>query len=150
MITDPLVIYPAPSANSFVSLTNADAILDYHVAADIWNQESDDNKKRFLIQAYTWILALEGFEAPVAPDPVPGCLDSAQAYTAIQILININEYNDKLVKSEKVGPVATVYQDQEMLDGDRYPEDVVACLEDHGALETNVVGAVGSIKKTRF
>ncbi len=149
-IQDPLIIYPAVDANSFVSLTSADGFIDYHENADLWDTLSDDDKKRKLIKAYTDINALEGFVAPTAPDPIPGCLDQAQSYTAVQYLVNTQVYDDRRIKQEKLANMSTTYQDTTMLEGDTFPESVVGCLKDYGALQPNQSGAVGAIRKTRY
>ncbi len=146
-IQDALIIYPTADANSFVSLADADGILDYHVQAPLWMELTDDNKKRRLIQAYWRINSLDGFLAPVAPDPIPGCLDTAQALIAIQTLINEEEIEFNRVKQEKVGPMTTTYNTDSVIDSD-IPTSASNCLKDYGVHISNT-SVLSSMRKTR-
>ncbi len=146
-IIDPLVIFPATDANSFVSLTNADAILDYHTKADTWETLNDDDKKRRLIQAYDIINTLEGFEAPVAPDPIPGCLDTAQSLIALQTVINEEAQELNRVTQERVGPMSTSYN-TDYLVGSDIPTSASLCLKDYGVYISNT-SVLSSMRKVR-
>ncbi len=146
-ISNPLIIYPITDANSFVSLTDADAILDYHINASIWVMLSDDDKKRRLINAYSIINDLEGFEAPVAPDPIPGCLDAAQALIAMQTVINDSDAELNRVKSERVGPMSTTYNSDVLILSD-IPSTAKTCLQDYGVYITNT-SVLSSMRKVR-
>ncbi len=145
-----LTIYPTADSNSFITLAEADAINDYNVDAPLWQQQSDDEKMRLLVKAYNAIVSLEGIELPVAPDPIPGCLGPVQAETALNYLVNEFVFNDRRIKTEKTGVLSTTYQDVDLLEPDTFTETSVDCLKSYGALQPNAVGAVGSIRKTRF
>ncbi len=148
MISDALILYDAVGANSFISLTRANEILDYHVKAPLWETQDDDSKKRLLIKAYNDIINLEGIELPVPP--VSSCLEEAQADTALNYLINKDTYDERKIKQEKVGPLSTTYQDVDMLEPDLFTENSVNCLKDLGALQPNSAGALGSVRKSRY
>ncbi len=149
-IIDALLIYPMADANSFITLAEANTSIDYKVDAPLWESQTDDQKKRLLIQAYNDITTLEGIILPVAPDPIPGCLGEVQADTALNYLTNTQTYTDRQVKTEKLGIMSTTYQDIDMLEPDIFTEASVNCLKSFGALEPNSVGAVGSVRKSRY
>ncbi len=146
-----MTIYPSADFNSYISLVDADTILEYHIHYPLWEPLSDDDKIRYLTKAFNDINALDGFVPPdeTIPDDVD-CLPNAQSQTAINYLVNIDRYESRKIKSERLGPTAISYQDQSQLEGDIFPEDVVGCLKEFGALQPNTVGAVGSVFKTRF
>jgi len=146
-IANPLVIYPAVGANSFVSLAGADAILDFHTQVPVWVSLSDDDKKRRLIQAYEIINTLEGFEAPVAPDPIPGCLDTAQSLIAIQTVINEEAQELNRVTQERVGPMNVSYN-TDYLVGSDIPTSASLCLKDYGVYISNT-SVLSSMRKVR-
>ncbi len=145
-IADNLILFDAPNSNSFISLTRANEILDFHIEAPLWETQDDDTKKRLLIKAYNQIISLEGI---VLSAPVPVCLEETQADTALNYLIGDSINETRRVKTEKTGPMSTTYQDQDMLEQDTFADASIVCLNDLGALQPNFVGAVGSVQKTR-
>ncbi len=150
-ITDPLLIYPLdPNPNSFVGVGGADYILDYNINADIWMALTQEDKKRLLVKAFKDITNLEGFAFPPPPYPNLDCLQITQANLALQYIINDQIYNERRIKQEKVGPLSTTYQDQTLLEPDKFNTEAIACLKLHGVFQPNDAVAVGTIQKTRY
>jgi hypothetical protein len=148
-----LTIYPAQDANSFLSRQDAEDILDYSIQAELWDALSDDDQKRRLIAAYTEILlvlplkVIETF--PVEMIPPQGCLPKAQALMAMQGLINEDNSELQRIKSERLGPMQTVYQDNAMLSPSVFTPEVIDCLDKYDVKNPNGETTISGILKTR-
>ncbi len=148
-----IIIYPADGANSFISIADADSIIEASLGYAQWAALSEDNKARWLIYAYEKINVIPTFVPPV--DLVGSCLPRANAYLAIYSLsYNLNIVGgEQQVRIDKVGTLTTEYFKNEQLDRltiDEFPIPVVQCLADYGVEESpNLIGGVGVTRRTR-
>ncbi len=144
-ITDPLILYPDPLANSFITLQEADDIIEMTINNYLWIELSDEDRKRHLIKAFKRIYSI--IEDNI-PTPLDLCVAESQALLALQYLINAKDYDERRIKAEKLGPMSTTYQDQDMLLPEELTDEIAACLGKYGYLTFN--NTVGSIQKTRY
>ncbi len=142
-----LRIYPISEANTFIGLAEADAILEYNVDYLNWDELDSEDKTRYLVKAFNEIITLEGL---TVPQPTPLCLREAQADTAMRYITNglTNDYHH--IKSEKLGPMTTVYNDTTMQDPTKFSERSMTCFLSLGAMAPKSQGALGSMPKTRY
>ncbi len=141
-----LRIYPISDANTFIGLAEADFILNYSTDYQDWEALSAEDKTRYLIKAFNDIIMLEGL---TIPSPTPECLKEAQADTALRYITNALSDVDGKIKSEKLGPMTTVYMDGSYNPLSLYSVKSLACLMDLGVIYFGSQGALGSMPKTR-
>ncbi len=145
-----LIVYPQVDYNSYVSLIDADDILDFHTEHSVWVGLSDDDKMRYLSKAFKEIVSIPGFTEPLWSIPEdPGCLPEAQAYLALQYLVVQRALDNSKIKSEKVGPMSTVYSDNDSSIPQLLTPEILRCLDQFGTVVTFDAFAVGSIRKVR-
>lgn len=133
-----LVIYPATDYNSFVTLAEADAIIESDVNYPTWAAETDDEvKKRYLITAFRNIVALNGLTLPATAED---CLKESQSLMAVHDIVNgisTASGTPGQIESAKVGPVEVKYTDgSPASDIGVFPAVVYKCLESYGAYFT--------------
>ena len=147
-----LIIYPAPGANSFVSLGDAESYIEPLINYSSWSSLSDDDKARRLIFAYEKFFLLKDFVPPA--DLIDSCLPEAQSRLAVYSLVygTDNIAGEQQVRKEQLGPMLTEYFKNEGLDRlgvEDFPPIVVTCLAQYGVKNPNTIGVVGAIRKTR-
>ena len=129
-----LIVYPATDYNSFVTLTEADAIIETTVYNSSWSGLPNDDKMRYLITAYRNIMILDGI---LLPDTATTCLKESQSLMAVHDKVNgISEASSNAgqIQSAKVGSVAVTYTNGDPATmPSLYPSQAVKCLEDLGA-----------------
>jgi len=140
-----LIIYPAADANSFITLQEANDILDYNVDHYIWETYSDDDKMRYLVKAYKKILSI--IEEEDLPDPIHDCIKESQANLALKYITNKALEEENRIKSEKLGPMSLSYQSRPLAP-ELITEEIGDCLSQWGYL--TFTNTVGSILKTRY
>jgi hypothetical protein len=129
-----LVVYPANGYNTFLDLPEADAIASTLLGADKWTALSDDERKRYLIAAFNYIISLDGIVLPDAPEE---CINSTQVKIAVNEVVSPTFTNIMVggsaqsIKSAKVGPVSVTYADT--ITYTDIPQDIRYCLEGYGA-----------------
>ncbi len=141
-----LRIYPLSGANTFIGLAEADHILNYSVDYLNWESLSAEDKTRYLIKAFDDIIMLEGL---TIPSPTPECLKEAQADTALRYITNAQQDIDGKIKSEKLGPMTTVYMDVTSHPLNLYSKKSLNCFMNLGVIQLESQGALGSMPKTR-
>jgi hypothetical protein len=125
-----LILYPNPGANTFVSLIDADSLAEQFLWYNTWSTLVDDEKSRYLIQAYRRILALPGISLPVAPEE---CINSAQVEIALwdnYNKISVTSSSTGEIKSAKVGPISVTYdvEGPTKVDVEEIPDNAMWCL----------------------
>lgn len=147
-----ITLFPASNANSFISVADADSIINSELDYSLWGALTRDDKARWLIFAYQKFLLLKDFIPPA--DLTDSCLPTANAMLALYSLkYEMNELQgEQQVRVEKIGPLYNEFFKNEFLDRlslDDFPASVVQCLEIYGVLSANSVDGIGSFKRTR-
>lgn len=147
-----IIVYPAANANSFVSITDADVVINNELDHASWTSLDKDTKARWLIFSYQRFILLKDFVPPA--DLTDSCLPKANAIASLHaIRYELNELQgEQQVRVDKVGPLYNEYFKNEQLDRlsiTDYPRSVVQCLETYGVVSPNSVDGIGSFRRTR-
>ncbi len=150
MSVSALIVYPAEGANSFISLEDANTVIEDQLNYETWASLDDEDKTRRLLTIYKKFYLLVDF---VPPDGEVDCLGEAQAIAALYTLQydTLNFEPSQQTRVEKLGPLYSEYFKNTALDRlsvDDYPEEVWACLTTWGAQRTSIDG-VGTFYKPR-
>ena len=142
----PLIIYPDPLADSFVTVPQADlyiGLLTMNSAE--WTAIAPDDKERLLRIAFRDII--DHTDPKKYPTPMPICVAEAQALMAIHDHVNSLSSGvakttvSGALKKQKVGSIEQQFYDTKTEGGStgkvyRVPKSVWKCLQDLGYVLT--------------
>ena len=135
----PLIIYPNPNADSFVSVPQADLYISMLTMNSAeWMAIAPEDKERLLRIAFRDII--DHTDPTTYPDPLPVCVGEAQALMAIHDSVNnlstgVAVTTKGAIKKQKVGSIAQEFYDAKSTKSSkiyRVPKTAWKCMEDLG------------------
>lgn len=126
-----LIIYPAPNADSFISLTDAKTVIDSRTLdGAVWDAKSVEEQEALLRIAFHYIID----NTPELPATLPACVPEAQALMAVHDAVNGlsggPQSTQAQVKKQKAGPVEREFFELKTQSKgvSRVPEQARSCL----------------------
>ena len=142
-----LILYPLDDANSFVDVTEADAIIGGFVPSDgkaAYLALLEADKEAYLKQAYLQIVSCGGITLPETSE---SALGSAQCYLVVysQTVETVNvDPNERAVTAERVDSLAVSYDADKRVSSDTFPPMVYSLLRTYGCVDGNNIGHVSA------
>jgi len=142
-----LILYPLDDANSFVDVTEADAIIGGFVPSEgktAYLALLEADKEAYLKQAFLQISSCSGI---TLPDTSESALGTAQCYLVVysQTVETVNvDVNERAVTGERVDSLGVTYDSDKRVSSDTFPPMVYSLLRGYGCQNNSSGGHVSA------
>ena len=141
-----LIIYPDQGADSFVTVSEADAYIALLTLDSVeWDALPTETREVYLRIAYRDII--DHTDSTTYPDPIPECVGESQSLMAVHDLVNnlssgVEAAVTGAIKKNKVGSIEQEFYDTTVTSKttSRVPEGAETCLYELGYYISDING----------